>query len=125
MLGRNKNKDDDKKKSQVDKIVMGAIIGTAIGSAIGASMAPKKGKETRKEIKEKSEEFAKDAKEVAQLTKETAGGFYRLAKRLLLGKQKQKKTAKKVVKKKERFVPYDDMRAIPHEGDVVAEDTAE
>ena len=46
--------DDDKKKSTLDSIVMGAIIGTAIGSAIGMSVAPKKGSETREMIKEKT-----------------------------------------------------------------------
>lgn len=126
MLGRNKDKDDadeanKKNKSQIDKIVFGAIIGTAIGSAIGATMAPKKGKDTREDLREKSEDFAKDAKEVAQLTKETASGFLNLAKRLFFGKKKggaqstKKSEAKPEVKK--RFVPYDDMRAIPHEDD--------
>lgn len=43
---------DDKKKSTIDHIIMGAIIGTAIGSALGVSVAPKKGTETRSIAKE-------------------------------------------------------------------------
>lgn len=119
MLGKNKDDDRDKKKSQIDKIVLGAIIGTAVGSAIGATMAPKKGKETREDLKVKSEDFAKDAKEVAQLTKETATGFFNLAKRLIFGKKKETKAShpKEEPVSKKHFVPFDDMRAIPHEGD--------
>ncbi|MFT7183836.1 MAG: gas vesicle protein [Oceanicoccus sp.] len=123
MLGR--NKDDKKKQSSLDKIMMGAIIGTAVGSAIGASMAPKKGKETRKELAEKSQELAKEAKEVAQLTRETATGFFNLAKRLVLGKKKKVRPAPKAKKKKNRFTPHEDMKAIPHEGDLITEDTVE
>lgn len=75
------NKEDKPKKHQstVDKIIMGAIIGTAVGSAIGASVAPKKGSETREKLKEV-------AKEAGDLTRETGLGFFRLAKRLLMGK---------------------------------------
>jgi gas vesicle protein len=91
---------DKKKNSTVDKIVMGAIIGTAIGSAVGVTMAPKKGKELREDIKEQS-------KEVRQLTKETATGFWSLGKRLLLGKKKKKKQAEP------------DMRAIPTESEII------
>lgn len=43
----------DKKKSAIDKMIMGAIIGTAIGSAVGVTMAPKKGNEMRDLAKEK------------------------------------------------------------------------
>jgi gas vesicle protein len=53
---------DDKKKSALDKVIMGAIIGTAIGSAVGISMAPKKGSEMREAAKEKSSGFFKSAK---------------------------------------------------------------
>lgn len=124
MLGKN---NDDKKKtsSSLDKIVMGAIIGTAVGSAIGASMAPKKGKETREQIMEKGQEVAKDAQEVAKLTKETATGFFNLAKRLILGKKKKTKAVAPAQPKKKKFIPFDDMKAIPHEGDLMAEDASE
>lgn len=94
------DKDEKKNSSAVDKIVMGAIIGTAIGSAVGVTMAPKKGKELREDIKEQS-------KEVRQLTKETATGFWALGKRLLFGK-----------KKKERSVPHD-MKKIPTESEII------
>ncbi|MBU0981935.1 YtxH domain-containing protein [Patescibacteria group bacterium] len=76
---KNKEKSND---SAIDRIVMGAIIGTAIGSVLGISLAPKKGQETRS-----------DLKEVSKLGKETASGFFKLARRLLLGKKtKQEKS---------------------------------
>jgi gas vesicle protein len=78
------------KKSALDKIIMGAIIGTAIGSALGASMAPKPGKETREVIKGKLFKVSKEAEEVGSLTKETLGGFFRLAKHLVFGRPKKK-----------------------------------
>ena len=46
-------KKEEKKRSTVDKIVMGAIIGTAVGSVIGLTVAPKEGKETRRFLKRK------------------------------------------------------------------------
>lgn len=67
---------DEKQKSTLDKIVMGALIGTAIGSAVSLTLAPKTGKETREILKEKS----KDAGSVAV---ETGTGFLRLFKVLL------------------------------------------
>lgn len=70
-------KPEEKHKSTIDKIVMGAIIGTAIGSALGMSLAPQKGSETRQQVGE-----------VAKLGKETAWGFFKIAKRLLFGKDK-------------------------------------
>jgi len=72
-----------KHTSTIDKIIMGAIIGTAVGSAIGASIAPKKGSETREKIKEVG-------KEVGDLTKETGIGFFKLAKRLFVGRKDPK-----------------------------------
>lgn len=77
-MPENKNPENKPEKSTLDKIVMGAIIGTAIGSAIGMTMAPKKGKETRKIVKG-------EAKEVLDLTKETAMGLFSLAKKLIFG----------------------------------------
>lgn len=63
------NPQQPEQKSTVDKIIMGAIIGTAIGSAVGLTMAPKKGKDTRQDVK--------------NLSKETAGGIFRLGKAIL------------------------------------------
>jgi len=87
-----------KKKSTLDKIVMGAIIGTAIGSAIGVTMAPQKGKETRKALKEHSGEAGK-------LTKETATGFWKLAKNLFRSSRKKKAKS--------------DMKEIPNEMEII------
>jgi len=91
--------DDDKKKSTLDSIVMGAIIGTAIGSAIGMSVAPKKGSETREMIKEKTKD---------------AGGLRGLAKKLF----------KKILGGKEEVVP-EDMKEIPNEMETLPPSSSE
>ena len=81
-MPENKNPENKDEKSTLDKIIMGAIIGTAIGSAIGMTMAPKKGKETREIVKG-------EAKEVLDLTKETAHGLFSLAKKLIFGRKEK------------------------------------
>ena len=83
-MAKEENNNEKKHKGTVDKIVMGAIIGTAIGSVLGMTVAPKKGSETRKMISNKTE----DIKEVSKIGKETAVGFFKIAKRLLFGKKK-------------------------------------
>jgi gas vesicle protein len=99
-------KEDDKNKSVVDKIIMGAIIGTAVGSAVGMSMAPKKGKDTREAIKSKTHDLSGELKEVGTLTRETTTGILKLAKRLIFGKKKPK-------------AQKPDMKQIPHEPEVI------
>lgn len=102
--------DSDKKKSALDKIVMGAIIGTAIGASVGASMAPKPGKETRELIK-------KEAADVGKLTKETTSGFLKLAKGI--GRRLKNKVLppKKAPEKERLFQDLQSMRQIPNEMD--------
>lgn len=68
-----------KKKSIIEKVVMGAIIGTAVGSVIGLTVAPKKGEETRQYLN----------KEIKKLTKETVFGIGTLVKNLLFGRKKE------------------------------------
>lgn len=51
-----------KKKSTVDKILMGAVVGAAIGSVIGSAVAPDKGVNTRKKIKNSAEDIAESVK---------------------------------------------------------------
>jgi len=73
---RNKgSKKEKKKKGMVDKVVMGAIVGGAIGSVVGLAVAPKKGKETRKFLKEKTKEvsgkFIEDYGDEIRIAKET------------------------------------------------------
>lgn len=66
-------KDDKNKKKGVgkalDKIFMGAIIGGAIGSVLGMSLAPKKGKDTRKLIKEKTQDAIQKAETIIKQEK--------------------------------------------------------
>jgi len=57
---------DKKKDGNLDKIVMGVILGGAIGSVLGLTLAPRKGKETREIIKEKSKELIEKGKEVSE-----------------------------------------------------------
>ncbi len=94
-------KKEEKKRSTVDKIVMGAIIGTAVGSVIGLTVAPKEGKETRRFLKrkfKKSNEFVdEDVKEIGKLTKETATGLFKIAKNLLNRKEAAKPTLLKKI----------------------------
>ena len=56
----------EKKKSKIDKLVMGAIIGGAIGSIVGMSIAPKKGQETREYLGQKSKELFKKGQEISE-----------------------------------------------------------
>ncbi|GAB2773099.1 YtxH domain-containing protein [Salinimicrobium soli] len=44
------------------KILLGILSGAAAGAALGMLFAPKKGKETRKQIAEKSNEYMYDTK---------------------------------------------------------------
>ncbi len=99
---------DDKKKSALDKIVMGALIGTAIGSAMSLTLAPQKGKETRDMIKEKG-------KDMGNVAKETGTGIFRLFKvllrRLLFGKKKNASSDKNM-----KQIP-NEMEAFPQSHD--------
>jgi gas vesicle protein len=65
-------KDKDKKKTKVDKLVMGAIMGVAIGSVIGASLLPRK----KKEVTEKKihKNLLKSARETGKDTAAKAPG---------------------------------------------------
>lgn len=94
---------NDKNKSTLDKIIMGAIIGTAVGSAVGLTLAPKKGKETREILTEKG-------KEAGSYAKETGFGFLRLGKvilkRFLFGKKRAK-------------TPSETMKELPDEMEIL------
>ncbi len=82
---------DDKKKSTLDSVIMGAIIGTAIGSAIGISVAPKKGVESR------------------GIAKETATGIFKFGKALV----------GRLFKKAKKGLKTEDMKKIPHEMEII------
>jgi len=100
---------DEKNKSAIDKVIMGAIIGTAIGSAVGVSVAPKKGEETRGLLKDKAKDISGDVKEVGTLTRETTMGFFRLFKNLIFRKKKVKRANE----------DNHSMRAIPSEPEII------
>lgn len=61
-----KKKHQEKKKSKIDKLIMGAILGGAIGSVVGMSIAPKKGKETREYLSQKGQELFKKGQEISE-----------------------------------------------------------
>lgn len=98
--------ENEKKKSALDQVIMGAIIGTAIGSAIGVGLAPKKGKETREILKEKG-------KEAGSLAKETGTGLFKVAKKLVrkFFKQHSSKEMKEIPNEMEVLPP----KSIDHE----------
>jgi gas vesicle protein len=89
--------EENKKKSAVDKMIMGAIIGTAIGSAIGVTMAPKKGNEMR------------------DLAKETGTGVFKVAKKLW---------GRLFKKNKKQALHSEEMKAIPHEMEILPPGTS-
>lgn len=97
---------DDKKKSTLDKIVMGALIGTAIGSAVSLTLAPQKGKETRDMVKEK-------AKDVGSIAKETGTGFLRLFKVIL----------RRILFGKKKAAPMKQMKELPNEMELLPPET--
>ncbi|QQR54418.1 YtxH domain-containing protein [Candidatus Peregrinibacteria bacterium] len=99
---------DEKKKSTLDKIVMGALIGTAVGSAVSLTLAPKTGKETRDFIKEKS-------KDVGGVAKETGVGFFRLFKVLL----------RRLFRGKKKTASVNEMKELPDEMEVFPKETQE
>lgn len=127
MFGFGKKKKHEKiqkKKSKIDKLIMGAIVGGAVGSVIGMSIAPQKGKETREMIAQKGKELIKkgqdsfekltDAAEkksqheeeiISEARKNKKGVFSRLKEKVLGPGKKVKKG----------IMEDDDMRKIPNE----------
>lgn len=70
-FGKKKNKETGKKRSKLDKLIMGAIVGGAVGSVIGMSIAPQKGKETREMIAQKGKELIKKGQESIEKLSDT------------------------------------------------------
>ena len=68
------------------KILSGVVIGSAIGSILGLTLAPRKGKETRRMLREKSLEMFLEGK--AHIADEQRYGFW---KRLLIKLLRPKK----------------------------------
>lgn len=51
---------------KIFRVLTGAIVGSAVGSILGLTLAPKKGKETRKYIKDKSMDVFLKSKKAAK-----------------------------------------------------------
>lgn len=126
MFGFGKKKEQEKKKSTMDKLIMGAIVGGAIGSVIGMSIAPKKGKDTREFLAQKGKEAIEKGKEV---TKEVADKIQtqfdekkqennlseaKLAKKGFFKRLKEK-LGHQPVKPSPRTLNKNDLKKIPHE----------
>ncbi len=121
-FGKKKKLDKPKKKSKLDKLIMGAIVGGAVGSVIGMSIAPKKGSETREIIAQKGKELIKkgqesleklsDAKEKMEIDHEFGK---ETRKKSLFSRMKDKLTGKG--KKVKKNMTRDDMKKIPNEVD--------
>jgi len=60
---------------KTSKILTGFIVGGAIGSILGLTLAPKKGKETREYLRDKSLEMFLDGK--TQLKEDKKIGFFK------------------------------------------------
>lgn len=120
MFGFGKKKKQEKKKSKLDKLIMGAIVGGAVGSVIGMSIAPQKGKETREMIAQKGKELIKkghesleklaDAKEKMDIDKEFR---QETGKKNLFSRIKDKLFAKG--KKVKKNMTREEMKKIPNE----------
>lgn len=63
-----KKKQEQKKQSSLDKILMGVVVGGAIGSVLGVGLAPKKGSDTRKQIGKRASKLFESAKEIVSET---------------------------------------------------------
>ncbi|MBU0727666.1 YtxH domain-containing protein [Patescibacteria group bacterium] len=73
---------------KIFKILTGVVVGGAIGSILGLTLAPKKGKETRQYLREKSLEMFLEGK--ARIKDEKRLGFFkRCLLKLLMPKNKK------------------------------------
>lgn len=119
MFGFGKKKEPEKKKSKIDKLVMGAIVGGAIGSIIGMSIAPQKGKDTREYIAQKGKDALEKGKEVThqlQLKLEEEKDLLSekaMMKKGLFARMKDKLFRRKL--KKQLPLKEHDLKKIPHE----------
>ena len=83
----------EKKKTSIDKLVMGAIIGVAVGSVVGMTIAPQKGSDTRKMIADKSREALEAGKEMGKKfndERKVKKGLLRWLLGLIFGRKKGK-----------------------------------
>lgn len=53
---------EKKKRSTIDKLLLGAVIGAAVGSVIGASVAPDQGQKTRQKLSGKIKDLSSNVK---------------------------------------------------------------
>lgn len=119
-FGKKKKQAKEKKKSKLDKLIMGAIVGGAVGSVIGMSIAPKKGSETREIIAQKGKELIKkgqeslekiaDAKEKMEIDHE----FHKETRKKNVFSRMKDKLFRKKAKKD---ITKDEMKKIPNEVD--------
>jgi gas vesicle protein len=111
MFGKKRDEKDQKKKSKIDKLIMGAIVGGAIGSVVGMSLAPKKGKDTREFIAKKGKDILEKGK---QLTDKIHSGMAERPKKKLLSRIKEKIFGRPK-EKAAVLASEDEMKKIPHE----------
>ena len=71
---------------KIFRLLTGVIIGSAVGSILGLTFAPRKGKETRRYLKDKSMEVFLKSKETLKNNKKM-GLFKRLMVKLLTRKK--------------------------------------
>lgn len=86
------SKDKKSSKKNLLKVMTGVVVGGAVGSILGLTLAPKKGKEMRQDIKDKSMEVFLKGKEKIKQGK-PLGFFKRMVLKALKPKSKKKNEA--------------------------------
>lgn len=94
-FGKKKEPKEPKKKSTIDKLIMGAIVGGAIGSVVGMNLAPKKGKETREYLTQKSKDLYEKGKEIGTKIQESGPTKHKNSKKILFPLKKQTFSSKR------------------------------
>lgn len=113
-----KKKPEEKKKSTIDKLIMGAIIGGAVGSVVGMSIAPKSGKETRELLTQKGKDIYEKGKEVsAKIQEEVSNAPVAQPPKKFLSKLKDKIFHRRSKHQKAELARQEEMKKIPHEAE--------
>ncbi|MDH5597085.1 MAG: YtxH domain-containing protein [Candidatus Peregrinibacteria bacterium] len=81
---------DKKVRKGLFKVLTGVIVGGAVGSILGLTLAPKKGKDTRKAIREKSLDMFLKGKEELKKEQEM-GRFKKVIVKILTPRKKKVK----------------------------------
>lgn len=108
-----------KKKSSLDKLVMGAIVGGAVGSVIGMSIAPNTGKDTREILVQKGRGIYEKGKDLGGKIQEQIQDKVRPSEKKMLSGGLLSRIGRRLFRPKNKNAPLnlneEEMREIPHE----------